>query len=95
MHMKCTIELLDNNPESIRSVELILKRLFRKYDITAEVHSIYCHLEITRSGFASKLPVLKVNGNIAIIDEPLTSDRLEWFASELAKQLKAYQPNKD
>lgn len=86
--MQCRIELLDDNPESIQSVELTLNRLFRKYDITAEVHSIYCHLEITRSGLASKLPVLKVNGNIAIIDEPLTFDRLEWFARELAGQLK-------
>ena len=87
-HMQFRIELFDENPESLGSAEFILNRLCRKYDISAKVYSIYCHLEITRSGLSSKLPVLKVNGNIALMNEPLVLERLEWFARELAAQLK-------
>ena len=86
--MQCRIELFDDNPKSLCSAELTLNRLCRKYGISAKVYSIYCHLEITRSGLSLKLPVLKVNGNIALINEPLVFERLERFIRELAAQLK-------
>ncbi len=82
-----TIHLLDDDPVAARRAESTLYRLLRNKGIAAQVFSVSCPLELTRSGVINTLPVVRINGCVVSTQTPFSTELLASIVERMDKLL--------
>ena len=85
--MKLTFRIHDVETDRLRRSEAAIRRLVREYGFTADVYQVQEILEHGRLGIAGDLPVLEINGVIALKRQSLNETSLR----PLFEGLYAYQ----